>query len=227
MAADRGPGYDGRMRKLFIPGIFLVLLVLLGACSGGGSAKPTPANGASGSPIAATTPANLPAGWKPFNDGGYTGGIAPTWEATLINGADLLKPGSTAADSLPKEFRDQVMAAAQQGRFKETLFIFLAKTPGKASNINIISCVPGTQTVAELAKQYDAAKVHHSDAGSVPYAGAETPLIKVDIGTAFDTYQAVAQGQTCYTVVTLTVAKGDPDRLGDFKKFMASLQLKK
>ena len=47
------------------------------------------------------------------------------------------------------------------------------------------------------------------------------------MGAAFDTYQAIAQGDTCYTVVTLTVAKGDPDRLADFKRFMASLRLKK
>ena len=67
----------------------------------------------------------------------------------------------------------------------------------------------------------------HSDAGTVPYAGEQTPLLKVDVNPALDTYQAVAQGETCYAVVTLTVAKGDPDRLPDFKLFMASLQLKK
>ena len=209
------------MRRLFIPGLFLaVLLPVLAACGGDGEQ-------ASGTPAATAKAANLPAGWKPFNEGDYSGGIPPAWEATLLNGAELLKPGSTAANALPQEFRDQVIAAAQQGRFKETLFIFLTKTPGKASNINMLSCLTGSQTFAELQKQYDTGQVKHSDAGTVPYAGRQTPLLKVEISAAFDTYQAIAQGETCYTVVTLTVAKGDPDRLPDFKRFMASLQLKK
>lgn len=209
------------MRRLFIPGLLLaVLLPVLAACSGGDQA-------ASGTPGPTVKAASLPAGWKPFNEGDYSGGIAPAWQATLLNGADLLKPGSTAANALPQEFREQVITAAQQGRFKETLFVFLAKTPGKASNINMISCLPGSQTVAELQKQYDTGKVKHADAGTVPYAGKQTPLIKVEVNAALDTYQAVAQGETCYTVVTLTVAKGDPDRLPDFKLFMGALQLKK
>ena len=216
------------MRRLLIRAAFLALLLpVFGACGGDNDSKATPTTDGSGAPAATAKPADLPAGWKPFNEGDYSGGIAPAWEATLINGAELLKPGSTAAGSLPKEFRDQVVAAAQQGRFKETLFIFLSKTPGKASNINMISCASGSQTIGELAKQYDTGKVQHSDAGTVPYGGKQTPLIKVEIGAAFDTYQAIAQGDTCYTVVTLTVAKGDPDRLADFKQFMASLRLKK
>ncbi|MEO6397856.1 MAG: hypothetical protein ABIP13_05265, partial [Tepidiformaceae bacterium] len=206
---------------------FLALMVpLLAAC--GDNEPAAPAGGErSNQPAATAKPADLPAGWKPFNEGDYSGGIAPTWEATLINGAELLKPGSTAADSLPKDFRDQVVAAAQQGKFKETLFIFLSKTPGKATNINLLSCLPGTQLLSELEKQYDAGTVKHSSAGTVPYAGKQTPLIQVEVGAAFDTYQAIAQGETCYTVVTLTVVKGDPDRLGDFRKFMGALQLKK
>lgn len=221
-------GYDVSVRRLLFPiAMIALLLPVLGACGGGDDESATPTADASGAPAATAKPADLPAGWKPFNEGDYSGGIAPAWEATLINGAELLKPGSTAADALPREFRDQVVTAAQQGRFKETLFIFLSKTPGKASNINMLSCIPGTQTTDELKTQYDAGKVQHSDAGTVLYAGKQTPLLKVEIGAGFDTYQAIAQGETCYAVVTLTAAKGDPDRLADFKKFMASLQLKK
>ena len=214
------------MRRLIIPGLFVALLLPVLAACGDSDSPASPATHST-TPAATAKPANLPAGWKPFNEGDYSGGIAPAWEATLINGAELLKPGSTAANALPQEFRDQVIAAAQQGRFKETLFVFLSKTPGKASNINMISCLPGSQTIAELQKQYDTGQVKHSDAGAVPYAGKQTPLIKVDVSAALDTYQAIAQGETCYTVVTLTVAKGDPNRLPDFKLFMASLQLKK
>ena len=214
------------MRRLLLPVVFLALLPALAACGGDGDAKPAPSTDASTAPAATAKPADLPNGWKPFNEGNYSGGIAPAWEATLIDGAELLRPGSTAADALPKELRDQVIAAAQQGRFSETLFIFLSKTAGKASNITLASCQPGARTMSELAKQYDTAKVQHSDAGTVPYAGKQTDLVKVDIGTGFDTYQAVAQGETCFTVVTLTLAKGDPG-LNDFKKFMASLHLKK
>ena len=215
------------MRRLLLPAAFLSLAVpLLAACGVNRPAAPSGGD-RSNQPAATAKPADLPAGWKPFNEGDYSGGIAPTWETTLINGAELLKPGSTAADSLPKEFRDQVVAAAQQGKFKETLFIFLSKTPGKATNINLLSCLPGTQQLSELEKQYDAGKIKHSSAGTVPYAGKQTPLVQVEVGTAFDTYQAIAQGETCYTVVTLTVVKGDPDRLGDFKKFMSALHLKK
>ncbi|MEP6870983.1 MAG: hypothetical protein ABI939_03940 [Anaerolineaceae bacterium] len=214
------------MRKLLVPGLFLALLLPVLAACGDGDSTTTSAKDST-TPGATAKPANLPAGWKPFNEGDYSGGIAPAWEATLIDGAELLKPGSTAANALPLEFRDQVIAAAQQGRFKETLFVFLSKTPGKASNISMVSCLPGSQTIIELQKQYDTGQVKHSDAGAVPYAGKQTPLIKVDRNPAFDTYQAIAQGETCYTVVTLTVAKGDPDRLPDFKRFMASLQLKK
>ena len=214
------------MRRLLLPVVFLALLPALAACGDDGAAKPAPSADASTSPASTAKPADLPNGWKPFNEGNYSGGIAPAWEATLIDGAELLRPGSTAADALPKELRDQVVAAARQGRFSETLFIFLSKTAGKASNITLASCQPGARTMSELAKQYDTAKVQHSDAGTVPYAGKQTELVKVDIGTAFDTYQAVAQGETCFTVVTLTLAKGDPG-LNDFKKFMASLHLKK
>lgn len=215
------------MRRLLIRAAFLALLLpVFGACGGDNDSKATPTTDGSGAPATTAKPADLPAGWKPFNEGNYSGGIAPAWEATLIDGAELLRPGSTAADALPKELRDQVIAAAQQGRFSETLFIFLSKTAGKASNITLASCQPGARTMGELAKQYDTPKVQHSDAGTVPYAGKQTELVKVDIGTAFDTYQAVAQGETCFTVVTLTLAKGDPG-LNDFKKFMASLHLKK
>lgn len=214
------------MRRLLFPVVFLALLPALAACGEDGGAKPTPSADATTAPASTAKASDLPNGWKPFNEGNYSGGIAPAWEATLIDGAELLRPGSTAADALPKELRDQVIAAAQQGRFSETLFIFLSKTAGKASNITLASCQPGARTMGELAKQYDTPKVQHSDAGTVPYAGKQTELVKVDIGTAFDTYQAVAQGETCFTVVTLTLAKGDPG-LNDFKKFMASLHLKK
>ncbi len=214
------------MRRLFIPGLLLALLLPVLAACGDGDSKATP-TAASTTPGATAKPADLPTGWKPFNEGDYSGGIAPTWETTLINGADLVKPGSTAADSIPQEFRDSVVKAAQQGQFKEMLFVFMSKTPGKASNINMTSCQLGTQTLSELGKQYDTGKVNHSDAGTVPFAGKSTPLMKVQVGATLDTYQAIAQGQTCYSVVTLTVPKGDSEGLAQFKQFMAALQLKK
>ena len=226
MGSNGSRRYHVSMRRLLISAVLLMLLPTLAACGDDDDAKTTPVADSS-TPGATARPADLPQGWKPFNEGDYSGGIAPTWEATLINGADLLKPGSTAADAIPQEFRDGVVAAAKQGQFKEMLFVFMSKTPGKASNINMTSCQAGSQALSELAKQYDSGKVVHSDAGAVTFAGKSTPLMKVQVGAALDTYQAVAQGETCYAVVTLTVPKGDADGLAQFKKFMAALHLKK
>ncbi len=210
------------MRPFLFCGLILALIAAaFGGCSSNSSTPTvTPAAGVA-------TEVALPKGWKPFNEGEFAGGVATGWQTMTLKSADLVKPGWTPPAGLPTAYANQFAQAAREGRFSDLFFVFIDKGQGKATNINVLTCATGQKTIAELRQAYDKAGVKSEDAGTLKYAGKDTGIAKVDLGGSFDSYQAVAQGQTCYAVVTFTAPKGDTSRLDDFKTFMSVLTIKK
>ncbi len=222
--------------------IFIVVAALLVAGCGGSHASSTSA-GQQVAPTAtadSTTTSNpptstasdassasIPDGWKPFEEGAYSGAVPQTWDIAVLDGAMLIDASNPFVQQLPQETQQALQGLFATGRFHSVVFAFIDRDPGFATNINMLGCfnalevAPENKEVATMAELgFNAEKK-----GQVVFAGRLWNLTKVYFTSLNDSYEVMPHLGSCYLTITLSTKPGDETSLPDFETFLKLLEV--
>ena len=141
-------------------------------------------------PAIQSTPAPVPAGWKSFSDGPFSGAIKASWSIEFVNAQEVIDERAArelvSEANIPNAMKDQMVKDLLN---KKSWFFVFMEDP--LNNINIQECVPmgrskisGEQVKEEFLKN----GVTANNAGSVAFHGRSFDLLRLSIYPTVDTY---------------------------------------
>lgn len=187
-----------------------VLSLAVVACSGSSDSK---------------TEAEVPDGWKKFEDSGYSGHIDPDWTYAVLPQDEFVALAEEGLTMSRLADAAEFFQDLDEDDLSDTVLVVLM---GEGfPNINIQRCAPGlrSKSITALSDAYEDAGLPVEDAGTVTYNGESSDVLMVSMFEGIETYQALIGSSGCYSVVTLTALPEDEAALDSWRDFMANLEI--